>query len=240
MPIGFSLLYISFCIFRWFERFKQRNRIAFRATTNKSQTTPANHVEAIRRFHHFIRRNAKRGEIIAPTGKWDLSSIANMDQTPIPFDFNNGKTYDAAGAKTVWVRNTKSGLDKRQATAQLTIYADGVKRVKPLVIFRGKGTRISTKEKSQWDHRVVVQFQPNAWADEKVMKFWFRHMWKPHGFKEKPRLLVADVHKSQKTVEILRIVREECNTTMAIVPAGKASSIGNFEIELSLTLLFSS
>ena len=51
-----------------------------------------------------------------------------------------------------------SGLDKRQATVQLTIFADGVDRVRPTIIFKGKGLRITTKEKESCDKRVRVTF----------------------------------------------------------------------------------
>ena len=40
-----------------------------------------------------------------------------------------------------------SGLEKRQCTVLLTLFADGKARVKPLIIFRGKGKQISFREK---------------------------------------------------------------------------------------------
>ena len=58
-----------------------------------------------------------------------LKDIANMDQTPLPFVLNDGRTYDAVGSKEMWVR---SGLDKRQFTVQLTIFDDGLCRLRPL------------------------------------------------------------------------------------------------------------
>ena len=70
-----------------------------------------------------------------------------MDQTPLPFCFTNGTTYDQTRAHTVWVCGAASGLDKRQCTVQLTIFAGGVARVKPLIIFHGKGARITFLEK---------------------------------------------------------------------------------------------
>ena len=39
-----------------------------------------------------------------------------------------------------------SGLDKRQCTVQLTLFADGVPWVKPLVIFRGTGKHFTLRE----------------------------------------------------------------------------------------------
>ena len=47
----------------------------------------------------------------------------------------------------IWVKGRGSGLDKRQCTVQITLYADGKTRVKPMIIFRGKGKRISFREK---------------------------------------------------------------------------------------------
>ena len=83
-------------------------------------------------------------------------------------------------SSTVWVRGGASGLDKRQCMAQLTIFADGEPRVKPLLIFRGKGKRISLKEQLEYDKRVVVRFQPNAWCDQPVMNYWVKNCWKPN------------------------------------------------------------
>ena len=48
-----------------------------------------------------------------------------MDQTPLQFCFSKGPTYADRGDKTVWVRGAASGLEKRQCTVQLTIFADG-------------------------------------------------------------------------------------------------------------------
>ena len=62
-------------------------------------------------------------------------------------------------------------------TVQITVFADGVPRVKPLLIFSGKGLRIQEKERDQYDKRVRVVFQPNAWCDEPTMKDWIYTDW---------------------------------------------------------------
>ena len=59
-------------------------------------------------------------------GVYELKDIANMDQTPLPFVLNDGKTYDDTGATEIWCASAASGLDKRQCTVQLTAFADGV------------------------------------------------------------------------------------------------------------------
>ena len=93
-----------------------------------------------------------------------------MYQTPLPYVLDDGKTYGKKGVKEVWAQSGLSGRGKRQATIQLTVFADGVDRVKPTVIFRGKGLRISAKEKQSYDRRVKVMYQEKAWCDEEIMK----------------------------------------------------------------------
>jgi hypothetical protein len=220
----------------WFNKLKARNHLSLRRITNKAQTVPDSKIEDIRSFHLFIRREAAKGSSVGPLGKWALNNIANIDQTPLEFDvFAKGSTYDATGSTTIWVKTCGSGLDKRQATVHLTIFADGIRRIKPLIIFKGKGTRISNEEKRDWDKGVVVRFQENAWADEEVMMYYFRHMWSPWMTKagNPSKLLIADVHRAQKTDKILRFLRESCNTTMALVPPGCTSLIQPLDVSVN-------
>ena len=116
----------------------------------------------------------------------------------MPFDLNSGKIYADKGSKTVWCRSVGgSGMEKRQATVQLTIYADGEPRVKPMIIFRGAGQHISQQEKQQYDHRVTVVFQENTQCDEATFLFWARHMWRRDVATQK--LLVIDSHSADSS-----------------------------------------
>ena len=54
----------------------------------------------------------------------------------------------------VWVAQPGSGLDKRQATLQICFSPEGM--VKPALIFRGKGKRISQDEVLAYDTDVDV------------------------------------------------------------------------------------
>ena len=126
----------------WFKGFKKRFRISVRRATNTCQKTPQDKQSAIQGFHRSIRRIARDGEKIGPLGQWESRNIANMDQTPLPFTFTDGETYANTGERSVWVRGGQSGLNKRQCTVQLTVFADGEPRVKPLLIFKGKGNNV--------------------------------------------------------------------------------------------------
>ena len=155
---------------RWFENFKKRFDISLRRKTHCSQKPPSELEMPIKQFHSYllhVRRNGTYGDC----------DIANMEQTPLPYVLDDGKTYDMVGAMEVWSQSGQSGLDKRQATVQLTVFADGVARVRPTLIFRGTGKRIPVEEKKQYDIIVRVMYQKNAWCDEAVMKDWIQTEW---------------------------------------------------------------
>ena len=64
------------------------------------------------------------------------------------------------GSSEVWCASGSSGLDKRRCTVQHTIFADGVPRVRTLVIFRGKELRISGKEQEAWTAEYRLHSNP--------------------------------------------------------------------------------
>ena len=215
----------------WFLGFKKRHRISMRRATNTCQKEPEDKRSAVQCFHRNIRRKASEGEQIGPLGQWTPRQVANMDQTPLPFSFCDGETYADTGEQSVWVRGGGSGLEKRQCTVQLTLFADGEPRVKPLIIFRGKGKRIPFTEQVKYDRRVVVRFQSNAWCDEDIMRFWAKTCWKPSC--SGPMHLVLDVHRAQKTEEIQDILEAECSTSITYVPGGCTSLVQPVDVSFN-------
>ena len=211
--------------------FKKRHRISRRRATHTCQKEPEDKRSAVQHFHRNIRRKAAEGEQVGPLGQWALHQIANMDQTPLPFSFRDGETYTDTGEQSVWVRGGGSGLDKRHCTVQLTLFADGERRVKPLVIFRGKGKRIPFSEQLKYDRRVVVKFQPNAWCDEEIMRFWIKNCWKQAC--SGPMHLVLDVHRAQKTEEILVLLEAESHTSVTYVPGGCTSLVQPVDVSFN-------
>ena len=100
--------------------------------------------------------------------------------------------------------------------------------MKLLLIFRGKGKRISIAEQLKYDRRLVVRFQPNAWCDEDIMQFWIKNCWKPSC--SGPMHLVLDVHRAQKTQEIQDVLEAECNTN---VPGGCTSLVQPVDVSFN-------
>ena len=95
----------------------------------------------------------------------------------------------------------------------MTVFADGVDRVRPTVIFRGKGLRISAKEKQSYDRRVKVMYQEKAWCDQEIMRKWISTEWenpfkKPIGQNSDVKILIADVHPAQQTNSVKELLKK--------------------------------
>ena len=115
----------------------------------------------------------------------------------------------------MWLASGASGLEKRQCTVQLTVFAD-VSTLSPLTTFRGMRIRIKADEINKWDRRVKVVFQPSAWCDEDLTKRWITEDWN-NMFLNPPtpvssgKVLIADAHRAQQTNEV-KILLNRCKT----------------------------
>ena len=96
----------------------------------------------------------------------------NVDQCPLPFCNDTGKTYELVEkGKKVWAAQPHSGADKRMCTLNICFRPEGT-QPRIAIIFRGKGKRITKEEMQQWDTDVDVYWQKNAWADEQFCIEW--------------------------------------------------------------------
>ena len=74
--------------------------------TNKAQQIPENSRMLVLNWLQFNRRNSQLRlcDYLYKVGRYDLSHIVNMDQTPLPFEYSSGKTYAFKRDKTIWVK----------------------------------------------------------------------------------------------------------------------------------------
>ena len=156
-----------------------------------------------------------------------------MDKTPLPFEYLSGQTYDQQGEKTIWVQGSQqSGWEKRQATIQLTTFADAVPRVKPLIFFHGLdvGPTILA-EKARYDPRVVVKFNPKAYANSANMVEWLDEQVIPvlGGW---PTHMALDMFRGHKTDEVLDTMRAH-NITLSVIPGGCTSMVQPLDISIN-------
>lgn len=148
-----------------------------------------------------------------------------MDQVPLPFVVDQGTTYHTIGNEQVWVSQPSSGLDKRLATLQLCIRAEGDQNIKPALVFRGKGN-VTFLEKENYDERVDVYFQQNAWMDTAVNMQWCNNTLFPGvGKNDQERVIFADNVSFQQTRDFHEVCRNEISATVYMLPDNHTDKI---------------
>src|SRR5206468_4066847 len=122
------------------------------------------------------------------------------DEVPIPFEFFDGSTYTLIGEKSVTGSVSNSSWSKRQATLVLYVFADGVCRIKPKLIFHGKpGGRLELTEKALYDPRVTVEFNETAYNNEQLFIKWIDDELLLLGVLDGETMLVMDYAAFHKT-----------------------------------------
>ena len=145
-------------------------------------------------------------------GRFTPNQRFNVDQVPLPFAVDVSKTYEVPLSKDerrnhrVWVNQPGSGLNKRQCTLQLAFGPKSI--IKPALIFRGLGKRISLSEMSAHDKDVDIYFQENAWADTKFLVKWVNNTLKPAVENVNEYVLFCDNLTGQTTDEFKKEIRK--------------------------------
>jgi hypothetical protein len=163
----------------WYTGFRRRYGISLRCGTKRAQKSPEQLTPVLQSWLQYNRRmltiiegksvtGIPRGPEVPVVGRIKLSEICNMDQSPLPFEYLKGRTYAKRGDRTVRIKEGKNGHDKRQCTLQIAVFADGVLRCKPLLIFKGKPGKGDSRRKAEYQKYhpgVVVIFNEKAWAN---------------------------------------------------------------------------
>ena len=111
----------------WYQNWKRRHSVSFRAKTMLAQRLPEDMEEKIVQFHRFIIAARQRAG-------YPLSRIYNMDETPMRFELPSTRSLEFSGSRMVPVKTC--GAEKRSFTVTLAVAADGTK-LPPKVIFKG-------------------------------------------------------------------------------------------------------
>ena len=121
------------------------------------------------------------------------------------------------GSKQVWVSQPSSGLDKRQATLQLCIRAEGQQNVKPAIVFLGKGN-VSAEEKVQYDDGVDIYFQNCAWMDSEINIQWVAKTLAPDiGNSPDEKVIFADNVTFQQDKQLHDACRRDLNAIVYLL-----------------------
>ncbi|RPA92259.1 hypothetical protein L873DRAFT_1710786, partial [Choiromyces venosus 120613-1] len=149
-----------------------------------------------------------------------------LDETLIPFEYLNGKTYDITRSKTIWVKESWSGWDKHQATLVLCIFAD----VPPMVIFHGISQRLRV-EKEKYHKGVLVEYNSTTYLNDTLFEHYITSYLIPilGGW---PTLSALDLMGLQKTSAILDILCQN-NITPSLIPSGCTSLVQPLDISVN-------
>ena len=174
-------------------------------------------------------------------GRYLLDSIANLEESPHPFEFLDGQTYTDKGSKSVQVKASHSGLNKRQASLLLAVFGSGKARVRPLIIFKGKEVyegrrseyykRKRKEEMARYDQRVEVHWNENAYANSHLLVDWINQMLVPV-LPPGPRLLALDVVKFHSTQEVLSTLRSH-DIVPSLIPPGCTGLVQPLDVSVN-------
>ena len=187
----------------WLHGFKKMYRISRQVRTNKKEKPLAERLPRIQAFHRWLIYDLQCSEPQRDPvyGRFPPEQIYHMDQIPLAMVLNSKSTLNPKGMACHIVQPKGGGLDKRQATVQLTIRARGEQNVSPALLVRGTGQGMSLDELRGYSRLaglIVVYFQPKAWADGEIMHDWldqFQRSTRTQG----ERLLGMDNHGAQVT-----------------------------------------
>jgi len=225
----------------WFTGFLRRFYISLRFTTNKAQKLPQDYVALIQAWLQFNRRHSQprpymymETVLTREVGRYMLKNICNLDETPICFEYLTGRTYSLKGLKTIWAKATKSGWSKRQATLVLCVFADGIARIPPVLIFHGKGSARMNAERQLYDPRVSVEFNPTAYNNKQLFLKYIDQYLIPT-LNGEPGLFVFDSAEFHKTTAVLERLQQH-DIVPSIIPGGCTSLIQPLDISINKPL----
>lgn len=219
----------------WFQGFCKRWNVAWRVRTKVSQEAPTEKDIVIQSFLQEVRRKSQpylplslRTSFNLHT-RFPLQYIYNMDQTSLPFEFLQTRTFDKKGATTIYIHSAHTAWTKRQATLMLTTCANRELRGKPILIFHGDGgleeKRPRRLERLQYHNGVRVFFNRTAYSNEEITLNWIHfdlcHMQAQDTLElpQPERLIILDVLPGQKTAKVLSHMKE-CHLVPVYVPNG--------------------
>ncbi|KAJ3454068.1 hypothetical protein MRS44_018700 [Fusarium solani] len=228
----------------WWSGFKRRHNIVRRRITKQSTRRPEEYREVTNSFLRYIRRVSQRNKrpsfldpqpaklninyiLDSPIRRFEKKFTLNVDETPIPFEYLDGHTYELRGARTVDGHSDRSGWGKRQATLVLYIFADGVTRLKPKIIFHGAAPprgRIHEEEGYLYSPDVTVAFNETAYNNEELFLDWIQQELPTAIEEKKDFLLVMDVATFHKTKPVTTELKSK-NVTRALIPPGCTSLV---------------
>ena len=151
----------------------------------------------------LMRKFTKFNEKLRWDNDFELSQIANMDETPLLMNITNTKTIAKIGSKEFDIKTHRQ--EKIHVTAILWIIADGTK-LPQMLVFKGQPDgRVERRLNKNWfvkDKKVFAYCQLKAWNNRTIMKKWINEVWRKYSYfvVKKETMLVMDDASLHKIV----------------------------------------
>ena len=210
----------------WIEKFFNRHKLSLRSRTSISQKLPSQLESVLTKFYADVAKFMR-------IGKYPLSLVGNMDETPAFFDMVPSKCILAKGTKECVVC-TSGGEKKQHLTVVLSAAGVG-KMLPPMIIFKGKTDR--TISDLNIPAGFIVKTQEKAWMDDDLMKVWVEDIWIKHVRAERQKRLDSkirtfDAFAAHLTDDVESQLLEAKTDTLAI-PAGCTSKCQPMDVCLN-------
>lgn len=225
----------------WLRGFLSWHNISLWFSTNKASQLPIDYEESILNWIKYNWYKSKiwpdnelgSGDTSEVAGRYQLSNICNMDKTPLSFEYLSVQTYITTGEKTIWIKGSKqNSWNTGRATVQLTVFGDAVARVKPLIFYRGLGVEGGViEEMKEYDSRVVVKFNPTAYANSEHLIQWLDEQVIPVLDKQ-PTLMVLDLFGGHKTDHVLDTFLAH-DITISLIPGGCTGLVQPLDVSIN-------
>jgi len=154
-----------------------------------------------------------------------------MDEVPLVFDMTPNHTLEQRGANEVGIRvSTKY---KVRATLVLCSMGDGYK-FPPFLIFKEPKGNLPKKLFNVYNpKRVVIKANTNGWVNKKILQEWVNEIWIPNIKKDTSYLLVWDSFSCHKDQEIIKLLLDEHDTQVEIIPGGCTSVLQPLDVGIN-------
>lgn len=132
--------------------------------------------------------------------------------------------------KRLHLHTAMSRWDKRRVTLQLCVFADGVFRVKPLIVFHSPSPIARHEERLSYSPEVEVDFNPSKYSNDDIILHWIRQIYRHSGEDIRPssypesRLLCIDSLTQQGRDPIIQELTQ-LGVVASVVPENCSSFV---------------
>lgn len=162
----------------WFEQFLRPFRVSLHCITKTAQSVSEDYRNLIVNRMWFNRCHSPLQFSVEialhdAIGHYYLTDIWNLNETPLPFEYLSGRTYNPIESKPILVTDTQGGWDKPEASLVLCVFVDWVNRIPSMITFQWLWKSLSN-EPARQHSGVDLEFNETAYINEVIfLKYIF-------------------------------------------------------------------